>query len=173
VVNQAARKVDRGLNGTHSQGRQTLVMNHRWFWPTGSGYVLLNRRLYATLNRPVHLSMLNDDDTNTILASFSPPDLSSGLGPRRGDQQNIQFLGGLCVPNHGLRMRRLRNPTSTIVCPSDTLLTKCLQHSTQNSLNAMCRLSWSLPLLVVLLATLGLERKCCATQLSGDMVSKV
>jgi len=54
-------------------------------------------------------------------------------------------------------MERFRHPTSTIICPSDTLLI----------------ISRSISLLVVLQTTVGLEQKCYTTQLAGDIVSKV
>jgi len=45
-VNQAALKVDRGLNGTYSLRRQMLVMNHHSFW---FSQIVTSRRLYTAL----------------------------------------------------------------------------------------------------------------------------
>jgi len=45
-VNQAVLKVDRGLNGTYSLGRQKLVINHHSFW---FSQMVTSRRLYTAL----------------------------------------------------------------------------------------------------------------------------
>ena len=107
-----------GTNGTYSSGRQTLIIVSSLLAQMVTG---------PPPSPPCPLTMLKDDNSKTVLVSFhqllTVPASSGGT----------RLFGGRCAPKGGSRVERLRNPTSTIFHPSDTLPNKCLQHSTQSS----------------------------------------